>query len=98
MDASAHCERITLCTGDGEDDGEASTAFLEACGDEGQPCIYCEEDSGWENERWIETRNGVETDAWDPTKPGCHIVHYDLADLVSSQGTCCAGLCKQLCG
>lgn len=49
------------------------------------PDVFLKED--FENETGSETWNGMESHPWDPTEHGCHIVHSDLADLVSSQGT-----------
>lgn len=90
----APTDGCVLCSDGGEGNGEESKASRAACGNGGPPCVCCEEDLGWENETAIETWNGTEGDPW----AGRHIDHCDLADLVSSQGTCCAGLGRQQCG
>lgn len=39
-----------------------------------------------------------EEDLWKGGGMESHIVDSGLVDLVSSQGTCCADLCRQQCG
>lgn len=95
--AGAPTDGHALCSGGGSG-GEESTVCHVAHGDVGPAHVCCEGDLVRENQRGIEAWNGMESDPWDPTEPGCHIVHPGLVDLVSSVGTCCAGLCRQQCG
>lgn len=98
VDASHHCERDPLCSVGSEVDGEQNKVWCEAFVDGGPLCVGCEQDLGEVKKRGIETQNETAIDPWDPTMPGCHTVHSDSVGLVSSEGTCCAGLCRQQCG
>lgn len=55
-------------SGDGEGKKASHVAFGDVC--------FLGDLKG-ENESGIETVNGTASDPWDPTEPGCHIVHSD---------------------
>lgn len=83
---------------DSEVDGEVSASHVLCGGGGGATCVCCEVGSGKGNMTPIGTQTEKESEPWDPMSLCCNVVGSHLVGLASSQGTCCAGLCRQQCG